>query len=231
MWYNLRVKTYADGTQSFMFYEKPRNRDYTLEEIEHEHDGSTVERKKIDSNKRAIQRVYDLARSNDFDWFVTLTLSPEKVNRYDYEACAKCVGRFTNWLSKRGGKWVLVAEQHKDGAYHFHGLISGDMKLVHHKDDIYNIANFEWGFTTATAIRDRARVASYIGKYLTKCFSVPKGKKRYWASRNLEEPKIEYLESSAAEFGEVFNSADYTKIIESDYGRFMLCEVAPKESE
>jgi len=228
MVYNLRVKTYADGTKSYMFYEQARKRDYEITEPP-EHDGNSVKRKQIDNAKRTVQRVYDLARSNNFDWFITLTLSPEKVNRYDYEACADCVKKFTKWLGKRGGRWLIVAEQHKDGAYHFHGLVSADMDLILFKDNIYNLGNYEWGFSTATPISDRARVATYIGKYITKSRGVPKGKKQYWASRNLQEPQIEYTDMFSEDFGEIFNTADFTKIIESDYGKYLLCEVAPTE--
>ena len=243
MVYNLRVKTYADGTKSYMFYEQARKRDYEITE-QPEHDGQSVKRKEIDGKKRAVQRVYDLARSNNFEWFITLTLSPDVVNRYDYEACADCIKKFTKWLGVRGGKWVMVAENHKDGAYHFHGLVTGNLcpvlainphtgELMKDKRgrQIYNIGVYPYGFSNATRIDDAGKVSNYVSKYINKCHGVPKGKKRYWASRNLQEPKIEYTDMTVTEYGEIFNSSDWSKVIESDYGKFLMCEHHPKESE
>mgnify|MGYP001625786598 CR=1 FL=1 len=64
-----------------------------------------------------------------------------------------------------------------------------------------------------------------MAKYLTRDISVPKGKKRYWASRSLARPEEEYYEMSFVEFGEIYNSARYQKAIETDYGTYLLCEV------
>ena len=243
MVYNLRVKTYADGTKAYMFFEQARKRDYEITEPP-ERDGSTVEQKKVENSKRAVQRVYDLARSNKFEWFVTLTLSPEVVNRYDYEACADCIKKFTKWLGKRNGSWIMVAENHEDGAYHFHGLVNGDFdpipavnphtgKLMTDSGgrQVYNIGVYPFGFSNATRIEDAGKSSNYVAKYINKCHGVPKGKKRYWASRNLQEPEIEYTDMTVTEFGEIFNDASWSKVIESDYGKFLMCEHHPKESE
>ena len=47
------------------------------------------------------------------------------------------------------------------------------------------------GFTTATKVSDSGRVASYMTKYITKdLISYSKGKKKYWASKNLTKPCI-----------------------------------------
>lgn len=223
MYYNVRKKTFPDGTMQYMFSERMKQKDYKQEK-KTERTGSTVERKEVENGKRAVQKVYDLARSNEFDYFMTLTLSPDKVNRYDYDKCAECIYDFTHWMAKRGFRWIIVPEQHKDGAYHFHGLVRGDLPLTHHKDEVYNIANFEYGYTTATKIKDRVRVSTYIAKYLTKEIVVPKGRKRYWASRSLERPVEEHVVMSTAEYGEIYNLARYQKTIDSPYGTFVMCE-------
>ena len=231
--YNVRLKSYPDGTQSFMFYTQGRVKNEIRDLVPKERldDGSSIDRGQIQNNKRAVQRVYDLARSNLFQWFVTLTFSPDKVDRYDYEQCVDCLLKFTRWMRDHGCRWILVAEQHEDGAYHFHGIISGDLKLVHWRRGIYNIANFDWGYTTATKIRDPAKTASYICKYITKCFSVPKGKKRYWASRNLNEPYIEYTEMPYEEFLAILEYSDYAEVLSNPYGTFIIAENHGKEKE
>lgn len=232
--YNVRRKVYVDGTEQFMFFERPKEKGYTVEEKEKT--GDSVKRKEADNAKRAMQIVYDIARSNKWDWFITLTFDPFKVDSMDYLACVQAMKCFTQVLQKSGFVYLLVPEQHKSGAYHFHGLVKGRLPVVPARnpeghlivDDtgrqVYNISIYDYGFTTATAIDDQAKAAGYVAKYLTKELTVPKGKKRYWASRSCQRPKEEFGEMTLAEYGEVFNESHYQKVIESPYGRFILCE-------
>ena len=87
---------------------------------------------------------------------------------------------------------------------------------------MYNVRNFKYGHTTATRISDPTRAATYIAKYLTKDIQVPKGRKRYWASRNLRRPTEERLQMTAEEYGEIFNGARYQKVINSPWGMFFV---------
>ena len=78
------------------------------------------------SVRRAKQTIYEIARNGQWDWFVTLTLSPDQVNRYDYGECSKKVSKWLNNLRRtcQDMKYLVVPELHKDGAYHFHGLFA-----------------------------------------------------------------------------------------------------------
>lgn len=75
--------------------------------------------------RRAAATVRDLALCNDFAWFVTLTLDAARIDRYDLGAIVK---RMTSWLDnrvrRRGLRYVLIPEQHQDGAFHFHGFFN-----------------------------------------------------------------------------------------------------------
>lgn len=222
MFYNVRVKTFPDGTKQYMYSERTKQREYETEEKKLT--GDSVKQKEKENASRAVQKVYDLARSNEFDWFITLTFDPKKVNRYDYDSCADAIKRFTDVLYHNGNKWIVVPEQHKDSAYHFHGLVSGHLDLTHHAGDVYNLNSYKYGFTTATPIKDRKRVSTYIAKYLTKEIVVPKGRKRYWASRSLVRPTEEYVQMYTEDFGKLWNDSRYHKLISSPYGDFLLCE-------
>lgn len=147
------------------------------------------------SLSRTKQMIHYLTRSNFYQWFVTWTFDPDKVDSFDYAACAR---HLSDWLSnakKRcpGMRYIVVPERHKSGRYHFHGLLSDcdDLGFVDsgHRskgDIIYNIGSYKLGFTTATRVKDMGRVARYILKYITKdMVGLTKGRKRYWASRNL----------------------------------------------
>jgi hypothetical protein len=75
--------------------------------------------------RRAAAAVRDYAMSNDFKWFVTLTLDADKVDRYDPVEVTRRLNRWlSNLVQRQGLKYVLVAERHKDGAIHFHGLVN-----------------------------------------------------------------------------------------------------------
>lgn len=236
MYYNVRVKTFPDGTKQYMHSEIAKEKGYELEE--RKKTGETVDRKRRENLARTKSKVFDLARSNKFDWFITLTFSDKKIaNRYDYDSCADALYSFTHFLSKRGFRWIIVPEQHEDGAYHFHGLVAGDLRvkeainpytgkplLDKHGRQVYNLNDYEWGFTQAVRLDNSPKVASYITKYYTKDMQIPKGRKRYWASRSLNKPMEEYVEMSMDEFGPIFNEARYQKVIESPYGTYLLAE-------
>lgn len=132
--------------------------------------------KKLDNNiSRARSKVREYALCNEFDYFVTLTIDKDKYDRYNFKAYYKALGRFINDYGKTHNtkvKYILIPEQHKDGAWHMHGLISGILdKHLKENDNKY----LEWkqyskkfGYMSLGAIRDRDKVATYITKYITK---------------------------------------------------------------
>ncbi len=164
-----------------------------------------VEMLQCSSMNRTINAVYDVARSNLWEWFVTFTFAPDKVDRYNYSDCTKKMSQWLNNMKKicPGMVYLVVPELHKDGAYHFHGLfknVDGFKFADSGQRDkqrriIYNVHTYKFGFTTATQLTDCASASSYLCKYITKDLcAVTKGKKRYWASRNCKRPEVvDYL--------------------------------------
>lgn len=239
--YNVRRKTYIDGTQQFMFYEHARVKGFTENKKKTKKGEGNRKRSAEEARKRAIQKVYDLAKSNVWTWFITLTFDPDKVDSFNYDKCVEAIKLFTKRLQNRELLYILVPELHESGRYHFHGLIKGNLPVVPAQnpsgkyllDDkgrqIYNIDIFDFGFTTATAIDDTQKAASYCAKYITKEDCAPFGKKRYWASRGLNKPVEEYGELSKEEYCRIYNEADYQKITETQWGRFELLEIRGKE--
>lgn len=157
---------------------------------------------KIKSTNRSKQAIYSYARCVKWDWFLTFTIDDEKKDRFNYDSCSKAIRMWLNNQRKRFApdlKYLVVPEQHKDGAWHFHGLLADCGKMVFaysgHKDStkkkIYNLENYKLGFTTATRVTDYHKVARYIGKYVTKDLcGMTKGKQRYFVSKNLDKPKV-----------------------------------------
>ena len=65
----------------------------------------------------------DIAFCNRFDYFLTWTLDPKLIDRYDPEIVGKKVRSFlTNASNRKGFQYIVVPELHKDGAIHLHGL-------------------------------------------------------------------------------------------------------------
>lgn len=206
--HNVRVYNYMDG-QQIRIYKKPickceeiwepeltEKKDKEKKGVKDEERSNTV------SKNRTIQKVYEVVRSNMWEYFVTLTFDPKKVDSYNYAEVSKVLSVWLHHLKERQApdlKYIIVPELHKSGRYHFHGLIAdiGNMKLIDsgHKtpsgDVIYNLGNYKLGFTTATKIKDVSRVSTYITKYITKeLCTTTVNKKRYWCSRNLNEVDI-----------------------------------------
>lgn len=221
--YNVRVKRFLD-TEQITIFEDPVREDFDYRnfnritgeiyglgemivnpftnELECMRKLGEAQDSEQKSYSRTKKKLYDYVRANHWEWFVTMTFDKEKVNRYDYEEVTK---KLSNWLSNMKKqcpimKYVIIPEQHKDGAFHFHGLFANvdDLDFVDSgKKDaqerpIYNIGRYKLGWTTATKIGHVGKASSYLMKYITKeMCSVVKGKKRYWVSKNVDVPLIE----------------------------------------
>lgn len=126
--------------------------------------------------RRARAKVRQLALANEFEWFVTLTLDPEKINRYDpVEVVRKMSQWCDNRVRRKGLKYILVPEHHQDGAIHFHGFFNGALEAVDsgltdkngHK--VYNLPDWTWGFTRAVRLYgDYHAAVGYTTKYIGK---------------------------------------------------------------
>lgn len=159
-------------------------------------------------------KIFDIARSNDFNYFITLTYDFKKCDRYSFTDCSKKVRRFMNnfaTLHKKdcpNFKYLLVHEKHKDGAFHYHGLIFLEnpdlLKFdavrtrqynAKHKNklDIYNWSNWRNGFSTVSEIRDQMACRSYILKYINKDIDedYQKGQRHFYYSQNCAKPITE----------------------------------------
>lgn len=172
---------------------------YTVEDVIAE------EKKKLDNLSRSFRRtrsaLYMYARQCVWDYFITLTYSPDKIeNRYDFSLCMKKVHKWIDNCKQRKAKellYLLVPEQHKDGAWHIHGLLCNTTGLTFTDSGkrydgkiVYNLDDWKLGFSTATEVTDTYKVSNYITKYITKdlCAVTP-GKQRYFVSQSIPKPK------------------------------------------
>ena len=194
---------------------------------------------KNDSLSRAIQKAYNIGKSNNWEWFITLTFNKDKVDRFDYAAVTQKLSTWLNNAKKKNleMKYIAIPELHKKRGYHFHLLASNvnDLQFIKSgklsygkykvndyepypkwvKDKsklktIYNIDNYNLGWSTATKIQDNERSIGYILKYLNKDLgeAVPIGKKKYWASKNVNIPSEEKIYIPTKEIVKVVKGKD-----------------------
>lgn len=237
--YNVRLIQYPNGEAQVRRYsvaltkhtENPCESDTLENDIfsatrssssEQEDSYSSTQKNQADNERRSYsrskQKVFEYARCVSWEWFVTFTFSPDKIDRYDYTLCSKVIRKWLNNQRRNAPdlKYLIVPEIHKDGAYHFHGLLAsiGDMRFVDSghttktKEPIFNMVKWSYGFTTATKINDTHKVSKYIGKYITKDLCcVTKGQQRYFVSSNLPKPNTTVFL--------VENDTDFSNLLET----------------
>ena len=152
----------------------------------------TANMRKLRNNlSRAKSAVYELALCNSWDFFVTFTLDASKIDRNDLHAAYRKIAKwFNNYNSRYGCKirYLLIPEPHKDGAWHFHGLLSGVPPNLlipfSHTDhipqriktmlaagrEVYNWPAYAstFGYVTLDRVQDAKRCSGYMTKYITK---------------------------------------------------------------
>ena len=190
--------------------------------LELKHDRSVRE-----SAKRSKQTIYQFARANIWEYFVTLTFDRSIVDSSVYDCVAKYVGTYLHNLRRVAPnlKYLFVPELHSDGIhYHVHGLVAdcSDIAFIDSghvdatKNIIYNMPSYHGGFSTATKVKDVSKVSSYITKYITKSLTFSlKGKRRFWASKNLNKPIIKQynLETDIVKQSILSNNVIYVKTV------------------
>ena len=183
------------------------------------------------SYRRTKNIIFDLCMSNRWEFFLTFTFRKECVDRYSFDDCSKKMKFWLNNVKKNFSpnlKYVIVPEQHKDGAWHFHGVFADfgnltfvDSGRIDRKGRIvYNLYEYKFGFTTATKVSDNLATCLYVQKYITKDMcNILMNKKRYWCSRNLDRPKVS-KRMVRMELDEIVDSIDapYEKyVVQGDF--------------
>lgn len=151
------------------------------------------------SVSRTRSTIFELAMCNDFEWFVTLTLDSEKRDRNNLKAFRKDFGQFIRDENKKRSEgqkieYLLIPEQHKDGAWHMHGLFKGlqvGVDLVRNRYQYFDWLKYreKFGFISLSRIKSHEACSKYITKYVTKDIkkstSLEGGAHCYYASQGL----------------------------------------------
>lgn len=174
-------------------------------------EGENMER----SMRRARAKLRRLALVNHFDYFVTLTLDPEKIDRYDGAAVVKALGQWAdNMVRRHGLRYILVPERHQDGALHFHGFMAGDGLEARDSGvkwdgrPVYNLPQWKLGFTTAQRLYgDYHAAVGYCCKYIGKQAAQRPCGRWYYSGGDLREPGKLYCD---LDYRDVENSVEFS---------------------
>lgn len=178
---------------------------------------NSVNEGKLKNNlTRARTTIYELALCNDWDWFITITLNPEKYERCDLPKFRKDFSRFIRTYGKKNGltvKYLVIPEQHAKGGWHMHGFLKGippdNLRhfTLYEKLPFYlrkklkqGFAIYDWieyrerfGFCDIEPVRNLQAASAYVTKYITKSLdsSVKElGGHLYYASQGLNRASV-----------------------------------------
>ena len=174
-------------------YEEDKN---TLYEVEDKNkcDRNVNEEKLSNNISRAKSKILEYALCNDFEYFVTLTLNKNKIDRSNIDNFIKKLSRYIRYIRESTGEkieYVLIPEKHKDGKnWHIHGLMKGlkDLrkydisenipkkmkdKIIKYRENDLHLYEWEgyskrFGFNCIEPIRNKEACSRYITKYISK---------------------------------------------------------------
>lgn len=145
------------------------------------------------SVSRSKARVFELAMCNEFTHFCTFTQDKNKRDRFNLSEFRKDFAMLVRNLNRARSeadkiKYLIIPEQHKNGAWHMHGLLRGltsdDLREFTHKEKLpmrikdqieKGVKIYDWtryrrafGYFTCTEIESGTACAKYITKYISK---------------------------------------------------------------
>ena len=143
------------------------------------------------SISRTKSRVFELAACNEFQHFCTFTQDEKLRDRFDLSDFRKDFAQLVRNINRGREtkiKYLLIPEQHKNGAWHMHGLLSGlqsdDLrpfelteniperlkKMIRGGTAVYDWTRYRraFGYFTCTEIESREACAKYVTKYISK---------------------------------------------------------------
>lgn len=142
------------------------------------------------SISRTIRSIRDYAFSNPFTYFATVTVNSQSCDRFSLEDCQNKLKKILKSIKRKNPNFIylFLTEKHKNGAFHFHGLIS-EIPFYINDNGYFSSKDFDkLGFNSFSKIKDFNKTCNYILKYVTKDFIRNDTNQIYIASRGLKRP-------------------------------------------
>lgn len=192
--------SYGDSSYYRLVLQKANRKGYTLSEIANEsnEEGHIIKTFSSEINRISLSRtkrnIREICLSNDFEYFVTFTVDSKNADRFSLDECQSLIRKrlksYRDRISRKV-KFILITEKHKNGAFHFHGM----MKCLRQSDFYINKNGFlsnkifdKVGFNSFCKIDGNyARVCNYIIKYITTDCVKNSSNQIYFCSRGLKK--------------------------------------------
>ena len=210
--YSTRFFLYNYNNNNFRIVKVKSCRNSGFEEIKKKNNfidfnSEEVQKSSLSRTKRNIR---ELALCNDFEYFATFTVNSEKCDRYSLNEVQDKLKKVLHKI-KRNNKdfaFLIITEKHKDGAFHFHGLVKGINDLFVNDNGYLSskIFNNELGFNSFSKIKDYTKCCNYILKYITKDCIKNSHNQIYISSRGLKKATREE-----------FSNIDFTPTFTNDF--------------
>lgn len=157
---------------------------------------NTNEKKLANNLSRASSKIFEIAMCNDWDFFFTGTIDPNKYDRSNFEVFYK---DFAKWLQNYNYQhgyniqYLIIPELHKDKInWHMHGLIKGlpldILKINEHGYLDWPDYTSKFGYCSFANVYDNKGVSYYVTKYISKDIinsNLEVGKHLYYHSKSL----------------------------------------------
>ena len=177
---------------------------------------------------RSKKSVKELALCNDFNFFVTITIKND-YNRYNIDNAFYFLKKFCKKYKRKFSSfsYLFIAEYHKNGAIHFHGLCNLPFEAIqldlyrrtikNQKDDRFyhtfsSLIFDNFGRNTFDYITSKDKISSYILKYITKDCIRTSSHRLYTCSRGLKHADKTYYNNE--KLNEIYNNK---KFFENDF--------------
>ena len=184
---------------------------------------TSIEKIYYNNISRAKTSVKDIVLSNDFNYFVTITIKNE-FDRYNVDNAFSFLKKFLKKYKRKYHifSYIFIAEYHRDGAIHFHGLvflpssaIDFDLypRIIKNQKNNKFFHTFsskifdEFGRNTFDFITDKQKISSYILKYITKDTLRTSTHRLYTCSHALKRADKTYLNNSKLE--DIYNNKQF----------------------
>ena len=162
------------------------------------------------SLSRTKRNLREIALCNNFEYFCTFTINSNMGDRYNLDICQNKLKKILHKIKRveKNFSYVIITEKHKDGAFHFHGLVKNIPDLYTNENGYLSSTIFsnELGFNSFSKIKDYTKCCNYITKYITKDCIKNSHNQIYICSRGLKKSTRE--EFSYIEFSPSFSN-DY----------------------
>lgn len=141
-------------------------------------------------------RVRELALANSFDYFATITVNSAYGDRFHLDEVQNLLKKQIRNIRIKNPtfKYLFITEKHKDGAFHFHGLVKNCDFYINDNGYLSNKYFDRVGFNSFLKIDDKKdsyfKVCNYITKYITKDCVKNSAGSTYISSRGLKKAEV-----------------------------------------